>query len=308
MNIERGLEFEQESVEFEPSIRGKNVNFILETEIGKKIELEEFQGVYSEEEIQRDRIEVENKKAQFEESLQGVSVEGKERIKRSKERSEALEVVIGDQAELNNWFGENAMVSRTTEYDDIKNGVDAVLEYDVEGREDKRLALGIDASMRTDIESVRKKIDRNIVKLLDKERPAQVKYFKSQVSDYKGVITGIVPIVIGMEGKNSDSLFALFSQTRRLERSKKNQELLDQKRKDLEFHPAQRIFLEQISIQLTMYKTLLEGKVEYKEVLDQVNEMQSIIEEVRQGKEEISLDDFEDDAVSNAIKVIAEKK
>ena len=48
-------------------------------------------------------------------------------------RSEALEIIIINEGEINNWFGENAYLVRTTKFDDFINGFDGILEIDSQG-------------------------------------------------------------------------------------------------------------------------------------------------------------------------------
>jgi len=82
-----------------------------------------------------------------------------------------FEAIVLDQIYSSEWLGENADTVAASRYDDIKNGVDAIVEWDDE--EDGRfLALAIDVTFAGDVADKFSKIKKGI----DNES-SRIKYF-----------------------------------------------------------------------------------------------------------------------------------
>jgi hypothetical protein len=237
------------------------VNSILENRFESGLKPEDFQDIYSLADISADQVKVSDIKKHQEAKLENLSDFERKQAEIGKEKSRALEAIVADQVELNNWFGENVILVPTLEYDDLINGTDAVAEFNLgEGETPERIALAIDVTMRPDFPSsvskLEGKIDRNIAKVTGQDEhqkyipPVEVKYFQSEVEDFKGRLEAIVPVVIGVEGKNADGLivdFAKFLSLKSL--ANKTPEITGQikaQRAVLERHPAQKVFLEEI--------------------------------------------------------------
>jgi len=302
------------------------VNLILENRFESGLKPEDFQDIYSPADISADQVKVSDIKKRQEAKLENLSDFEREQAEIGKEKSRALEVIVADQVELNNWFGENVILVPTLEYDDLINGTDAVAEFDAgEEKAPKRIALAIDVTMRPDFPSsaskLEGKMDRNIAKVTGQDEhkrfvpPVEIKYFQSEIEDFKGRLETIVPVVIGVEGKNADGLIVDFAKFLEL-KSKANRtpEIKDQiraKRADLENHPAQRVFLEEMKRQLEMYLIILkkqkldEAHAVYKEKIRQVHK---IIMDILASKQDVTLDRWESDGVFAQISEIAQKK
>ena len=197
--------------------RQEAVDLILRNESAARPRPEDFADVFSAEDIQKDKQTLSRVKTRIEEDLDHLDSAEIEKVKEGKRRGEALEVIVGDQVELNDWFGPNALLTRTSEYDDVMNGIDAVAEFDFgEERKPERLALGVDASMRADVVMIERKITRNIEKVTGQREPAEVRYFESQILDaaghpsVKGRLEAVGPVVIGLVGEYSYIFFLLF--------------------------------------------------------------------------------------------------
>ncbi|MCH7604400.1 hypothetical protein IID24_00145 [Patescibacteria group bacterium] len=300
------------SFELERSIQNEAVEVVLANEVGHRLDMDDFEDVFPPKEIQEDKREVERLKAKFQEELEGLPDEEQERVKQGKKRGEALEIIIGDQAELSDWFGEQAMVTRTTEFDDIRNGVDAVIEFNLEGGAE-RLALAIDTSTRVVGETMKKKMRRNIEIVTGQRSPLVVKYFRSQVSDFEGTLRGIIPVVIGIERKNADRLSELYAQTTRLEKTKGQaaRQLLKEKKEEMGTHPAQMVFLEEVSLQLYLYEDLLEREGSGSEYnIAEIHKMQNLIQRIIDSREKkgISSEGLEDDEFLSMIGDLTDSK
>lgn len=290
----------------------KNAELIISNSKETRPDLNNFVDIYTPETIEHDKAEVEKIKKEFTESSQNLTGMAKEKKEAHKKRSDALEIIIGEQIEKSGWFGDSCRLSRSTEYDDLKNGVDSIAEFVDENDQTHRLALAIDASMRADIKSVRYKINRNILKM--KTNTLEVKYFQSRIDGFKGKLDNIVPVVIGIEGENTNEIVANFSKMIKFAKIKDTDPVAQdeyQKLSDkLKNHPAQVIFLREIQDQLYIYyltlKNLQQGKTTIK--TDQIYEMLYVVKTILDGKEGIKTGDLEKDNMYQLINSLCEEK
>lgn len=238
-----------------------NAELILEKGEGRMRE-EDFTDVYGAQKIGNDKKVLEALKREFEKDLDHLSPEEVEKVEAGKKMSEALELVVTQNGDFYSWFGDDVYMIRTTEYDDLVNGVDAVLEFSPEtgpGQDNKvrRLALAIDTSTRGHRFSLQRKISRHSEYLTKRRKPLEVKYFQSAITGEKSRIFKIVPVVIGIEGKNANTLIDLFAQLIKLD---KKSPLYQEKVEQARTHPVQVVFLEEIQEQFNYYLRLLEGR------------------------------------------------
>lgn len=131
--------------------------------------LKDFRGTYPAEEISADADELEKIKENFE--FKG-------------ETAIVGEAVIMEAIYELEWLGRGIEVLPSSEYDDIKNGIDFVLRFE---NKDKALYLGIDVTTSTDSSIIKAKRER-ILNFLRKGNLGQLKYFEDQKYDIKGEI------------------------------------------------------------------------------------------------------------------------
>lgn len=297
----------------------KNAELILKEGEGTRLQEIDFADVYPKAEISRDRQVIETLKAKFEKDLDHLSPEEIKRVEAGKKMSEALEAIIVEEGETFNWFGKDTLVIRTTEYDDVVNGVDAVLEFEPSENDSpdervRRLALAIDASMSPEHFSVQRKISRHSEHLTRKRPPLEIKYFNSAADNYKGKLTRVVPVVVGIEGKNTDELIDLFAQLTKLGNAPKQNQtamsLYKEKIQEAENHPVQVIFLREIQEQLIYYLRLLElfQDSEADFYRTEITKLLTNIEKSLETKKDINATNLEQDQVFCLIKKLTQKK
>jgi len=298
----------------------KNCDLIINKKSPLRYTLDHFSDVFNNEEIKKDKSHIESIKLSFENKNK--NQENVEKVIHAKKRSEALEIIIADQIELSDWFGEDSLFFRTTEYDDFINNTDAVVEFNI-GEEPKRIALAIDSTSRTDLPHVQEKINRNISKILNNN--LEIKYFESQIDKFKGSIKGVIPVVIGLEAGNTNDLIDKFAQLIRLKQTLDdplihvNEKMQTRQsstkcKKEIEKHPAQLIFLREIKSQLEMYKKIIalenNENISIKESdiqsLDQI--ITDIIDDKKQINQSSQMLPLENDAVYNLISYVSNKK
>lgn len=290
------------------SLSPKELKLILDATEKERPQEKNFSKIYSAEEIANDARKIAALEETWARSLSEYSPEERRKNEVNIQTSNALEATIVHMGELSNWFGQNAYVFRTTKTDDVLNGVDAVVEIEPDENDDQsepqRFALAIDASTAGDPNVIEKKIYRNLEKIMGTyKKPAEVKYFESQITfDKEGEssqlrLDHVIPVVVGVEIKNATSLMSLYAEILQLKnfpkKSPQQKEDLKRKLSEAAKHPAQIVFLEQISAQLTMYETVLvDLKPEHQKpkLLNEVQKLQKFIDELKQTKNNLRLD------------------
>lgn len=300
------------------------VDFILENAVGEKLKEEDFEDCFSKEEIDRDKAVVEAIKTRLEEKADHLEPEVREEQKRIKKRSEALEVLIDDQVELNEWFGPNAFLVRLAEYDDYINGADVVVEFDMGEDRAERFAIAIDVSFGTQGDTLERKIKRNLRKVSGIKdwdgknvSPAEVKYFYSEIDNHKGKLEMVVPVVVGMDKRHCNQIMGLFVDLIKLKNNKGEKESKEEgalrrqkskgKIKRLAEHPVQLVFIEEVVTQLQMYLRLLaEAAPDRQELYTRKTKiLLDIFKEIAGSKKGISKEAIEQDRVFSKIKDVA---
>jgi len=169
------------------------------------------------------------------------------------------------------------------------------------------VVLAIDASMRPDFFSLKRKMDRNISKITG-NKSTEIKYFESQIDETKGTLDMIVPVVVGIEGANADALIKDISQLINLKKiTEKNEDIklkIKNKLKEIENHPSQIVFLQEIICQLEKYQQLFEEKDDEKSInyKKQIGNILGIIKKVLETKKDINIGELEEDEVFTMIK------
>jgi hypothetical protein len=135
---------------------------------------------YGEDAVQRDIREVSRLEGRFEQD-------------NSTTAAKVLEAIFHQHVELSDWLGPQASTIRTTKFDDFKNGIDGIVEFN-EADSTSRLALGIDVTFGT--LSIQKKFDR-ILGEIETDTLARVKYFRAH--GYEGSLTQLPRVVIGVD-------------------------------------------------------------------------------------------------------------
>ncbi len=170
------------------------------------------------------------------------------------ERGFIFESFMRQQIELSNYFGDNAFVFSTTDHDDLKNGVDAVVEFNPH---DRRLLIprfALDVTLAASAKVLKEKVAKI-------RRGGTVKYFRSEIeTDGKGnpsdLTLGRLPfVVIGVDEKMfgnvaKDLYAARTSMDVRDVRTNEVTKNLGIDRQFLANHPLKGLFLDQARAQL----------------------------------------------------------
>lgn len=225
-------------------------------------------------------------------------------------KSKLFEAILSKQIEEQNWMGEEVMTVVASNYDDIKNGVDMVLEFTAE--ETSGLALAVDLTTTINPEILRAKLER-IQDEIKIGKLTRVKYFKSEAEDFRDGLENIPRVIVCADQKTLEDLSQLFldyeSAARNIKSYRKTGDSAGEKRWQEEFkksreiiknHPVQRQILEEIKIQLERYYKLAEYYSQAsKEIKDKMKEKYvkflKIIEGILDQKKNLPVDFREED-------------
>ena len=245
--------------------------------VNPPLDPKDFKGVpgYTDEEIDADIKNVHDKERRF-------NKEHTPAQKEQKKFAKMLEAMLNELIELHDWLGPYAETITTSDYDDIVNGVDMVVEFqDEEKKSASHLALAIDVTFASDIG---KKIDR-IKEEIRNGGLSRIKYFASEFLEHPGELVDIPRVIIGADVDTIKNLGTLW---------------LAEDKKALAVHEMQKVVLEEVRIQLEVFAKYARAKNQ-KRVAETYEETLQIVQEILQNKEDISIDTLLRDRVFGAI-------
>jgi len=231
--------------------------------------------VYSKEEVDNDLNYVQKEEESFNEGIMDSE------DKRTLEFSRIFEAIIYDQGELANWFGENGATIKSSRFDDIKNGVDLIVEFSGDEEETSHLALAVDVTFS---DNIQKKLD-NIKREIEHGKLTNIKYFQSDKLGFKGEKRDIPKTVVGADVKTLNKVMDLW---------------VNEDEKRLAEHPIQFIILDEIMAQLEKFREYAQAmkKSNIVEKYDKaIAIMEKILAEKQDLREEVLKDD--DSAIRN---------
>ncbi len=210
----------------------------------------------------------------------------------AKKLAELFEMLLAQVIELENWLGDDVFIMETSEFDDFKAGVDAVIELLRDGAF-SHLGLAIDVTFSQ--KQVEKKLER-IRDEIDYYELLKVKYFVSQGGDFKGELSNIPRVVIAIGRKDINELASLWLDIdflrKRVHQTKAGKESdtlrlrLREAQGRLANHPLQIEMLAQIESQLEAFARHASTKEKYKKS-EKFSSMLAIIHTIRSGKKKI---------------------
>lgn len=201
--------------EAEAEAYGLLVSKHRQARIDPRKELIKPRGPYSLAEIEEDETEIGRLEIIFKEK--SAKNPGWQEVEK---RAELFEAMLGEGIELNDWFGEDAGTILPARYDDIKNGIDILVEFSIGGFV-KYLGLSIDVT--TSPKSALEKIDK-IRRDIQNGHLARLKYFASEATGDRGVKNDIPRVVIGADFKLVRELAGLWLNLSRLKEERRKLE------------------------------------------------------------------------------------
>jgi len=245
-----------------------------------RIDMESFSDLYGQEVVTADLEYVERMEEKFSNPLDSQS-----RI--LKEKAEVLEAIISREADQNMWFGENSAIILTSKFDDIKNGIDAVIEFEKE-EGISTLGLAVDVTFGN---AVGKKMDK-IEQSIREGKKTSVKYFESELGDFRGELRNIAKVIVGVDGRTEAELENFFA---------------ERKGSDFANHQVQLQILEEIIIQCEYFKSIAE-EVRRENVFKSYDRALKIISKLLEERKEVVSDTGERDSFLLKLKTHIKRK
>ncbi len=252
---------------------------------------QKFLKVYGESAIEEDLEYVREKERTFARE-ETVEEHGAKRV------GTIFEGLIHEQSEQNDWLGPDAHTIKTALFDDIKHGVDIIVEFQKRAGEASHLALAVDVTFSRHAESKLKRL----VGRLERGALTEVKYFSSEYLHITGTLEDVPEVVIGASRETVRGILPLW---------------LGRKNKELSEHKMQFLILEEMRLQLQTLEAYarflaareqdLTKKEKYIIIAERYKTALQIVFEVIKNKAElkkklgISLKDLERDPVFKSI-------
>ncbi len=139
----------------------------------------------------------------------------KEKFRQSNSREEnislkfatILEAIINKHITLSNWLGENAYSRQASDFDNLINGIDTIVEFETKKpKSTSHLGLAMDVTFSNHLS---RKIDR-IKKEIDQGKLPEIKYFESDIDHTQGRVQNVPRVVIAFNTKSLSELAALW--------------------------------------------------------------------------------------------------
>ncbi len=194
-----------------------------------QIQMDSFSDLYSSEVILADKKEVERRKKGFE-------IHMTDQEKELRKLAEVLEAIILYHGEQSNWFGSEATLTRTTDYDDLTHGTDCIMEL-TNPNNTSQLALAIDATFSSHVGEKLIEISNEIIK----GELTRIKYYISDQAGIRGELINVPRIIVGLDTNSIMNISDLW---------------LNNANEHLANHPAQFQILEEIMMQCEFFSRL----------------------------------------------------
>lgn len=165
-----------------------------------EIKPESFTDLYGEQVVNNDLVELKRLEGVFKSQETPESRE-------MKMWAEVMEAIILEQGEQGEWFGDKASTIKTSRYDDIKNGVDAIVEFEEGINRASHAGLAIDATYS---DEVGKKV-KSIKNKIDSGKLGVVKYFESEQMPLRGELSEIPITIVTANAKTVRELAELWA-------------------------------------------------------------------------------------------------
>lgn len=237
----------------EASFRRKSADFFkkyLKLLDEYRLGYDDFKDIYSPEEIRNDKNKVEKSKLGKNEATI---------------RGELFEGILIEQAELSNWFGQDSRLIALTEYDDRFSATDFVIE--IKNKDGEIIRILVDATTSVNREIIKEKLEKSMD--LKEKKLADIKYFKSEMEDYRGKLRDMPRVVIGIDPYSLEDLCIDVYE-------KKNQQ---------DKNPVQFIILNEMFQQFNLLYNVCKNNDFNSEMISKVEKAKNVIDDLLKEKE-----------------------
>lgn len=132
-----------------------------------------------EEEIKKDLKDLNNLKDIFEKDKARLDSRLAHKVEQSKKVATIVERAIVHSVSVLEWYGEDVSIEQASQFDDVRRGVDDVMQVKTEGV-DSFLALGMDVTYRGFLSEEYKQKFTKLIKSIQEGHATKIKYFKNR--------------------------------------------------------------------------------------------------------------------------------
>jgi len=189
------------------------------------INLDDFKERSRQENIKIDKEKIRQRKEELKEL-------GQSELDPNKKRSKILEALMVEQIEMSDWFGHSTNTVLASEFDDLFNSIDMVIEFGDENEKDAQYdSLGIDVTSTTE------RIEKKLTKIRDHLKQwggSRIRYFRSERQNPKTTLKELPRLVVGVEPELLEELSKLWLEANKHRTENKNPlELSDEERQKI---------------------------------------------------------------------------
>jgi hypothetical protein len=231
-----------------------------------EIKMDDFVHLYGEGRLQEDKLYVEERERSFKES-------NDEEDRQNLKWSRVFEGILHQEGEQSNWFGPQATTIKTSRFDDYKNGVDEIIEFEKEDSSFSFLALAVDATFSHDTKDKLKRIKKEI----DSGELASIRYFAAENVDIQKELKSIPHVIVGADRKTVAELSELW---------------LTGKNKELANHAIQFQILEEVIMQCNVFSAYAR-KMKKEDVAFKYDSASALLEDIIKKKKEEGIKDMQ---------------
>lgn len=247
-----------------------------------ELPLDSFTDLYGAETIARDTERVRDLEAAFAEKERRARESGRAGDEHIKKAATVFEAMTFEGIRAHGWLGPDAAPFKTSRYDDYTNGIDLAVEIQRGEDPAQQLALAIDVTFG---QKAQEKKFAKIREEILREELGKLKYFRSERSNFRGELSMLPKVVIGIEPRNVIRMSQLWA----------NDE------KKLAILPAQMAMLEEITVQLEAF-SLFARNHNKMSAISAYRRAKTILADILQTKrKEVRYQTLDDDRVYQAI-------
>ena len=275
-----------------------NLKDVLQSSVCPRPNEYAFASVYDGGEIKADLAQIKVKEAEEEKDLRRLAQNERVFEQNARLTSEAVEIILAWGGEKYGWFGEGTTTIRTSKFDAVVNRANLVIEFQHfnEEAEPQRFALSLHIATATNNEKLDEMLKQNLDKVTSKKL-AEVKYFNSPTTGEKGRIENVIPVSIALEGLNAVELINSYSKL-----IHKTDESTKSATETMGAHPAQKIFLLEIVLQLKVYLTKMDNsKKRDAEIISEIENILELLQTALDSMTNIDIEEISKDAAYNRI-------
>ena len=204
-----------------------------------------------------------------------IIAEQQSRFDVNKAHADIVEAILYEHIEQSNWFGEKASTIKTSQFDDLRNGVDLIVEFEEAAEGFLHMGLAVDVTFgEMALQDKIQKIKREI----EEGKLAEIKYFESDRSPYKGLYRNLPRVVVGMDRSHMVELMKMW--------------IDDSRKKEFATHPVQMMILHEIRSQLMRFSQYA-AQCGREEVVGIYNKQLSVIGRILKQKSDMEVQSYE---------------